>query len=148
MWLLNRPGGVWWPKTAAHPSDDTQHSLTHPPRAGYLTASRHTEVPSQLLVLGSSFSGAGAWRSQVRGAAASFPTRVRLRQGPPAQLLAPAGSKGACRANARDTRARTRAPSLHTYVQGAHALPGELVNLNTIENFKNADKRALLQQVR
>lgn len=33
-------------------------------------------------------------------------------------------------------------------MQGAHELPGDLLNVNTIEGFRNADKRALLQQVR
>jgi hypothetical protein len=41
---------------------------TPPPPPGYLTASRHAEVPAQLLVLGSSFPGAGAWSAQVRRA--------------------------------------------------------------------------------
>ncbi|KIY95304.1 autophagy-related protein 7 [Monoraphidium neglectum] len=31
-------------------------------------------------------------------------------------------------------------------MQGAHELPGDLLNVNTIEGFRNADKRALLQQ--
>ncbi|KAI8475829.1 MAG: E1-like protein-activating [Monoraphidium minutum] len=83
----------FWSELASRKLDQYKLSEAAVDITGHLTASRHEEVPSQLLVLGSSFGGAGARRAQA-----------------------------------------------------AHELPGELLNLNTIEGFKNADKRALLQQ--
>jgi hypothetical protein len=71
------------------------HAPHPPPPPGYLTASRHAEVPSQLTVLGTSFPRAGTLSSQ-----------------------------------------------------GSHALPGTLLNFNTMEGFTKTDLKGHMQQVR
>lgn len=59
-----------WPRQTSpgtspfHRTPRPRPRTRHPP--GFLTASRHAEVPSQLSVLGASFPGAGAWSAQVR----------------------------------------------------------------------------------
>jgi hypothetical protein len=157
-----------WRRTALRPAGaaalrrrprpfKTTLARAHPrgPRAaGYLAASRHGEVPGQVLVMGASFGGPGAWSAQASGGGAEGRGRALCgegREGSSPTVYFRHASLSFPTLSLPTPARREAPPPRHTPpfsgpAQGSHALPGVLINKNTIEGFKDADKKALLQQ--